>query len=346
MARIIRPWQVLVIAAAGWISREQDSVIEYLREENRVLKQQLGGRRLRLTDAQRRRLAAKGKAIGYRVLSEVATIAKRRDSGRPPVMKEIAELTVRIAREAPSWGYSRIQGALANLGHTVARTTVATILKQHGIDPVPDRGKHMPWSTFLKAHWECLAATDFFTIEVWGLRGLVTFYLLIVIELSTRRVHLAGITPNPNSAWMMQIGRNLTAPDGVLAGKRFIIMDRDSKFCDAFRTMLSECGTEPLRLPPRSPNLNAHCERFVRSIKSECLEKMIFFDDRSLLRAATSFVNHRRMSATGMDKFDAGNDSAAFFVTISVKQRRFSRPSHMTSNLSCVFAPTVRRPTL
>lgn len=272
MARIIRPWQVLVIATAGWISREQDAVIEYLREENRVLKQQLGGRRLRLTDAQRRRLAAKGKAIGYRVLSEVVTIvtpdtifrwhrrliaekwdysARRRDSGRPPVMREIALLTVRVAREAPSWGYSRIQGALANLGHTVARTTVAKILRQHGIEPGPERGKHMPWSTFLRSHWECLAATDFFTIEVWGLRGLVTFYLLIVIELSTRRVHLAGVTPNPNTAWMMQMGRNLTAPDGVLAGKRFIIMDRDSKFCDAFRTMLSECGTEPLRLPPR-----------------------------------------------------------------------------------------------
>jgi len=288
MARIIRPWQVLVIAVAGWISREQDSVIEYLREENRVLKQQLGGRRLRLTDAQRRRLAAKGKAIGYRVLSEVATIvtpdtifrwhrrliaekwdysAKRRDSGRPPVMKEIADLTVRIARESPSWGYSRVQGALANLGHKVARTTVAKILKQHGIEPGPERGRHMPWSTFLKAHWECLAATDFFTIEVWGLRGLVTFYLLIVIELSTRRVHLAGITPNPKTAWMMQMGRNLTAPDGVLAGKRFIIMDRDSKFCDAFRTMLSDCGTEPLRLPPRSPNLNgyaSHCTSSVR----------------------------------------------------------------------------------
>ncbi len=208
-------------------------------------------------------------------------------------MKEIADLTVRIAREAPSWGYTRIQGALANLGHRVARTTVAKILKQHGIEPGPERGKRTPWSKFLKSHWECLAAaTDFFTIEVWGLRGLVTFYLLIVMELSTRRVHLAGVTPNPNTAWMMQMGRNLTAPDGVLAGKRFIIMDRDSKFCDAFRTMLSECGTEPLRLPPRSPNLNAHCERFVRSIKSECLERMIFFGERSLLRAAASFVDH------------------------------------------------------
>jgi len=103
---------------------------------------------------------------------------------RAAACKEIADLTVRIAREAPSWGYSRIQGALANLGHRVARTTVAKILKQHGFDPAPQRGKRTPWSTFLKSHWECLAAADFFTVEVWGLRGLVTFYVLIVMELS------------------------------------------------------------------------------------------------------------------------------------------------------------------
>ena len=207
-------------------------------------------------------------------------------------MKEIADLTVKIAREAPTWGYTRIQGALANLGHRVARTTVAKILKQHGIDPAPDRGKRTPWSTFLKSHWEVVAAIDFFTVEVWGLRGLVTFYVLIVIELSTRRVHLAGITPNPNEPWMLQVGRNLTEPDGVLTGKRFLIMDRDTKFCGTFRTMLSECGTEPLRLPPRSPNLNSYVERFVLSIKSESLERMIFFGERSLQRAIREYIVH------------------------------------------------------
>jgi hypothetical protein len=122
-------------------------------------------------------------------------------------MKEIEDLTVRIAREAPSWGYTRIQGAWANLGHRVARTTVAKILKQHGIDPAPERGKRMPRSTFLASHWECLAAADFFTIEVWGVRGLVRFYVLIVMELSTRRVHLAGITPNPNAAKRRRVFR-------------------------------------------------------------------------------------------------------------------------------------------
>ena len=314
MARVIRPWQIFVVAAAGWISRHQDAVIEYLREENRVLKQQLGGRRLRLTNAQRRRLAEKGKALGYRMLSEVATIVtpdtilrwhrrliakkwdhswRRRDPGRPPVMKEIADLTVRIAREAPSWGYSRIQGALANLGHRVARTTIARILKQHGIDPAPERGKGTPWSTFLKAHWECLAAVDFFTVEVWGLRGLVTFYVLFVMELSTRRIHFAGVTPNPDTAWMMQIGRNLTDPiEGFLRDTRFVIMDRDSKYCEAFRTLLDDAGARPVRLPPRSPNLNAYAERFVRSAKHECINRMIFFGERSLRKATREFAAH------------------------------------------------------
>ena len=325
MARVIRPWQILIVAAAGWIGRHQDAVIEYLREENRVLKQQLGGRRLRLTDAQRRRLAAKGKAVGYGMLSDVATIVtpdtilrwhrrliakkwdysrKRRDPGRPPVMKEIADLTVRIARDAPSWGYGRIQGALANLGHRVARTTVASILKQHGIDPAPERVKRTPWSTFLKSHWECLAAADFFTIEVWGLRGLVTFYVLLVMELSTRRIHVAGITPNPDSAWMMQIGRNVTDPvDGFLRDKRFLIMDRDSKFCTAFRSLLEDTGTESVRLPYRSPNLNAFCERCVRSIKAECLNRMILFGEASLRRAIKEYLVHfhRERNHQGLD---------------------------------------------
>jgi transposase InsO family protein len=113
-----------------------------------------------------------------------------------------------------------------------------------------------------------LAAVDFFTVEVWGLRGLVTFYVLIVMDLSSRRVHFAGTTPNPNEAWMMQMGRKLTDPlEGFLRDKRYVIMDRDRKYCDAFREMLQQSGIDPVRLPARSPNLNAHAETFVRSVK-------------------------------------------------------------------------------
>jgi hypothetical protein len=191
VAQVLQPWHILLAGLAVWVNRHQQAVIDYLREENRVLKEQLGGRGLRLTDEQRRRLAVKGNAIGRRALEDVATLVtpdtiltwhrklialmwtykKRIRPGRPPVMRQIADLAVRMARENPRWGYTRIQGALANLGHRVGRTTVANILKRHGIEPAPERGRRTSWMTFLKAHWTTLAAIDFFTVEVWGLRG-------------------------------------------------------------------------------------------------------------------------------------------------------------------------------
>jgi len=312
MAVVLHPWQILTATMAGWITRQQDAVIEYLREENRVLKQQLGRRRLRLTDDQRRRLAVRGKAIGRRALAEVASLVtpdtilrwhrqliaqkwtyKRRSPGRRRVMQVIEELTVRMARENPRWGYTRIQGALKNLGHRVGRTTIADILKRNGVDPGPQRGKRMTWSQFIKAHWDVLAAADFFTVEVWGLRGLVTFYVFFVIELETRKIEIAGITPGPNEAWMLQIGRNVTDPvDGFLAEKKYLILDRDSKYSAAFRDLLNDSGIQVVRLPHRSPNLNAYAERFVRSIKEECLNRMIFFSERSFRRATREYAAH------------------------------------------------------
>ena len=219
-------------------------------------------------------------------------------------MEVIAELTVRMARENPRWGYTRIQGALYIVGHRVSRTTISNILKRNGIDPAPERGKRMTWGQFLKAHWNVLAAADFFTVEVWGPRGLVTFYVFFVIELATRRIEIAGITPSPNEAWMMQIGRNLTDPlDGSLNEKWFLILDRDSKFSMAFRNLLKDAGVEVVRLPYRSPNLNAYAERFVRSIKEECLIRMVFFGDRSLRKATREYAAHyhRERNHQGID---------------------------------------------
>ncbi|GAF70653.1 unnamed protein product [marine sediment metagenome] len=219
-------------------------------------------------------------------------------------MEVITELTIRMARENPRWGYTRIQGALHNVGHRVGRTTVANILKAHGIDPAPERGKRTTWGQFLKAHWSVLAAADFFTVEVWGPRGLVTFYVFFVIELATRRIDVAGITASPGEPWMMQIGRNLTDPiDGSLAENRFLILDRDTKFTVAFRGLLTESGVEVVRLPYRSPNLNAYAERFVRSIKDECLSRMIFFGERSLRKATREYAAHyhRERNHQGID---------------------------------------------
>ena len=198
-----------------------------------------------------------------------------------------------MAGENRSWGYTRIQGALANLGHRVARGTVANILKAHGIDPAPRRGKTSSWETFLKAHWEVLAATDFFTVEVWTLQGLVTHYVLFFIDLATRSVHIAGITPDPNDAFMVQIARKLTdVVDGFLLDTRYLILDRDTKYSRAFRGFLERESIEILRLPPRSPNLNAYAERFVRSIKEEMIHRLIFFGEASLGRVLREYMVH------------------------------------------------------
>jgi len=178
--------QMMLVALAGWVNERQLAAIEYLKEENRVLREQLGRKRLRFTDDQRRRLAAKGKVLGRRVLRKLGTIVRpdtilrwyrrlvarkyygsgKRRPGRPRVMDVIRALAVRMALENERWGYSRIVGELAKVGHTVSRSTVRRILKERGIDQARERLKRMPWSTFLKAHWEAIAAADFFTVEV------------------------------------------------------------------------------------------------------------------------------------------------------------------------------------
>ena len=170
---------------------------------------------------------------------------------------------------------------------------MGNILKDHGIEPVPERKRQTTWATFLKAHWDVLGSIDFTTIEVWTKGGLVTYYLLFVMDVATRRVHFAGCTPNPDGPWMKQIARNLTdCEDGFLNGKRFLIMDRDKKFSEAFRKTLEDEGFECVRLPPRSPNLNPNIERFMRSIKDESLSRLILFGEKMLRNAVRQFLEH------------------------------------------------------
>jgi len=198
-----------------------------------------------------------------------------------------------MALENRSWGYTRIQGALANLGHDVSRGTIANVLSEHGIEPAPERGKHTLWAAFLKAHWESIAATDFFTVEVFTLRGLVTHYVLFVLDLASRTVKIGGITPHPHEVWMVQMARNLTdAEEPFLRRTRFLIMDRDTKYSASFRAVLTRERIQSIRLPPRSPNLNAYAERFVRSVKTECTGRMVFFGRSSLERALAQYVAH------------------------------------------------------
>jgi len=307
------PFRFVVISIAGWMNQQQQHAIDYLREENRVLREQLGGRRLRLNDGQRRRLAAKAKGLGRRVLAEIATIVTpetllawhrkliaqkydgsgKRRPGRPRTAREIEALVVRMAVENRDWGYSRILGALSNLRHKLARGTIANILKQHGIEPAPERNRKTTWKEFLSRHWELIVAADFFTVEVWTRQGLQRFIVLFFIELSTRKVEIAGIARTANGLWMSQIGRNLTdAGEGILTGKQYLIHDRDPLFTAEFLQTLTDTGIKSVKLPPRSPNLNAYAERFVRSIKECCLDRVILFGETSLRKAIQEFVGH------------------------------------------------------
>jgi putative transposase len=172
-------------------------------------------------------------------------------------------------------------------------SAIARILKDHGIEPTPQRRKGMSWSTFLKSHWDVLAATDLFTVEVRTLRGLVRYQVLFVIELCTRKVAIAGMVPEPDGRRMAQVARNLTdSLEGFLRGKRYLIHDRCPLFTKEFAAILKAAGVETIKLPPHSPNLSPHAERFVRSIKSECLAKMIFFGEKQLRRATEQFIVH------------------------------------------------------
>ena len=212
---------------------------------------------------------------------------------------------MRMAEENPTWGYRRIQDALANLGRPIDKLTVRHILRRHHLEPAPQRRKAgMSWVQFLKVHWEVLAATDFFTVEVATWHGLVTYYVLVVIELATRRVEIAGITPHPTAAFMQQCARQLTDPcDGFLLGKRYLIHDRDTTFTEVFDGLLKSSGVEPLVMPPRSPNVNAYCERFVRSIKEEVLNRMIMIGEASLRHVIRSYLvhSHTERNHQGLD---------------------------------------------
>jgi putative transposase len=287
--------------------------LKYLVTENRILRNQLTGR-VRLNDGERKMLAEIGHKLGKQALREVATIVKpdtilrwhrklvaekfdgskhRKAPGRPPIDPELEALVVRMAQENRSWGYDRIVGALANLGYTISAQTVGNILKRHGLPPAPERKTTTAWKEFIRTHMDVLVATDFFTTEVWTLGGLVTYYVLFFLHLGSRQLQVAGVTPHPNAAWMVQMARNVTMEEwGFLAPGQYLIHDRDTKFCAAFQQIIDDAGIERVILPPRAPNLNAYAERWVRSVKEECLSQVILFGEASLRHALTQYVEH------------------------------------------------------
>ena len=306
-------WKHLLAYITGTVDQELLLRNEYLGTENRILRNQLQGR-LRLRDSERKALVVIGHKLGKQALTAVAQIVKpetmlgwhrtlvaqkfdgpqqRWSPGRPPIDPELEALMVRMAQEHRSWGYDRMVGALANFGLTVSDQTVGNVLKRHGIAPAPERKTTTTWKAFIRMHMDVLVATDFFTADVWTLGGLVTYYILFFIHLGSRKVHVAGVTPYPNAAWMMQVARNVTMEEwGFLAPGQYLIHDRDPKCCAAFRQIIDEAGVERVVLPPRSPNLNTYAERWVRSIKEECLSRLILFGEASLRQALTQYVEH------------------------------------------------------
>jgi len=207
--------------------------------------------------------------------------------GRPPIEPDVRALVVRLGRENPRWGYQRIRGELLKLGVRVSATTVRTILLRHGLDPAPRRSGPT-WAEFLRSQASGLWATDFFTVETVGLK---TLYVLFFIELSTRRVHLAGVTEHPDSAWVTQQARNL-AIDERLSGVRFLVRDRDAKFSGPFDAVLRAEGVRVIRTPVRSPKANAFAERFVGTVRRECLDHVMIYGRRHLELVLGAYVDH------------------------------------------------------
>jgi putative transposase len=225
-------WARILAYVTGTVDQELLARNEYLAAENRIIKAQLKGR-LRLSDEERGVLGEIGHRLGRKALSDIASIARpdtilgwyrklvvrkfdgsaRRGPGRPRIKREVEQLIIRMAGENGDWGYDRIAGALANLGHEISDQTVGNVLRRHGLPPAPERRRTTTWAAFIRTHQALLAGSDFFTAEVLTLRGLVTYYVLFFIHLESRRVDVAGLTVHPNEAWMKQIARNVTMDD-------------------------------------------------------------------------------------------------------------------------------------
>ena len=306
-------WARLLAYVTGLVNQELLLQNEYLAAENRILRARLPSR-LRLSNPERETLAEIGKRLGRKALARVACVAKpdtilawyrklvaqkfdgsqhRSYPGRPRISPEIEALIVQFARENAGWGYDRIVGALAQLGHTVSDQTIGNVLHRHGIAPAPKRSQTTTWKDFIASHLDVLAGSDFFTAEVLTWSGLATYYVLFFIHLESRRVTVAGLTRHPTESWMDQMARNATDEStGCLRALRYVLHDRDTKFCASFRSILRASGVEPVKLPARSPDLNAFAERWVRSVKEECLSKLILFGEGSLKRALAQFREH------------------------------------------------------
>jgi len=270
-------------------------------------------KRFSFTQSQRLTLAQRAKVIGFSRLKEIATVAtpetlmnwirsqiatkydgsSKRGVGRPGTAKKTKDLVIKLAGENPGWGYSKILGAAKSLGYDIGRTTIREILSKAGILPAPERRRGKSWKSLLKANWSVMAAADFFTVELLTPFGFQRCAVLMVMHLATRRVHVAGIVPEPTGKWVEQVGRGLVDGfGGFLNGKKYLLHDRSSVYTERFSTILEACGVKTKKLPARSPNLNAHLERWIRGLREECLNHLVLMSQRALREAVENYVQH------------------------------------------------------
>jgi hypothetical protein len=307
-------WLTLITSLAYCIDKELYKAIDYLREQVQVLleHQEKQNKRIVLSNRQRMRVAAKAKRLSRKMLEKCTVLftpdtvlgwyhqliaakydgsTHRRKVGRPQITPEIVALVIRFKEENPRWGYQKIKDQIVYLGYRISKSTVKNILIENGYDPEPDLTVKSTWHEFIKSHWDVLTACDFFTIELLVGRKLVRCTIFFVIELSTRKVFFAPIKPQPDGDYMKQMAKLLTDyDDGFLSGKKYLIHDRDPLYTtEGFHKILKSSGVKPVKLPPRSPDLNPYAERFVKTVKSECLNHLILSSVEQLEYALDEF---------------------------------------------------------
>ncbi|HOO49672.1 MAG TPA: integrase core domain-containing protein [Alphaproteobacteria bacterium] len=299
---IFHPFFVLL---AHIVNSQLIEDIKYLKVENEILRSKLG-RRITLTAAERTRLLRFGKPLGPRLKELISIVTYQTfrrwvnghiyqgkgKVGRPALPEDVVEIVVRIAKDNPGWGYNRILGELKKLNIQIGRTSIQKILREKGLEPSPLR-RDSTWTDFIKTHMNTLIACDFFTKEIWTLRGRVTMYVFFFIELGSRRVHFAGMTRYPNQRWV-ELRSKEVLENMKISGfePKYLIRDRDCKFSDNFDKQMNLYGVEVRKTPVKNPSCNVYAERWVWSAKHECLNYFTVLGKHHLGYIVEEYVNY------------------------------------------------------